>query len=67
LCYGVQPKDPLLYDIYDAAVADPVYQSIVRAIKKGKLVAKLQKGQPGKNYKSVCDKISVLDDFGDKC
>jgi hypothetical protein len=28
-CYGVQPKDPLLHDIYDAAVADPVYQSIV--------------------------------------
>jgi hypothetical protein len=22
LCYGVQPKDPLLHDIYDAAVAD---------------------------------------------
>jgi hypothetical protein len=62
LCYGVQPKDPLLHDIYDAAVADPVYQSIVTAIKRGKLVAKLQKGHPGKNFQSVWDKISVLDD-----
>jgi hypothetical protein len=57
LCYGVQPKDPLLHSIYDAAVADPVYQSIVTAIKRGKLVAKLQKGHPGKSYKSVWDKI----------
>jgi hypothetical protein len=62
LCYGVQPKDPLLHSIYDAAVADPVYQSIVTAIKRGKLVAKLQKGHPGKSYKSVWDKISVLYD-----
>jgi hypothetical protein len=57
LCYGVQPKDPLLHAIYHAAVADPVYQSIVTAIKREKLVAKLQKGHPGKNYKSVWDKI----------
>jgi hypothetical protein len=62
LCYGIQPKDPLLHSIYDAAVADPVYQSIVTAIKRGKLIAKLQKGHPGKSYKSVWDKISVLDD-----
>jgi hypothetical protein len=57
LCYGVQPKDPLLHEIYDAAVADPVYQSIVTAIKRGKL----QKEHPGRSYKSVWDKISVLD------
>jgi hypothetical protein len=62
LCYGVQPKDPLLHSIYNAAVSDPVYQSIVTAIKRGKSVAKLQKGHPGKNDKSVWDKISVLDD-----
>jgi hypothetical protein len=31
-------------------------------IKRGKLVRKLQKGHPGKNYNSVWDKISVLDD-----
>jgi hypothetical protein len=62
LCYGVQPKDPLLHEIYDAAVADPDYQSIVKAIKRGKLFLKLLKGHPGKNYKSVWDKISVLDD-----
>jgi hypothetical protein len=69
LCYGVQPKDPLLHSIYDAAVADPVYQSIVTAIKRGKLVAKLQKGHPRKSYKSVWDKISVSRrcDFGNKC
>jgi hypothetical protein len=42
LCYGVQPKDPLLHAIYDAAVAHPIYQSIVTAIKRGKLVSKLQ-------------------------
>jgi hypothetical protein len=59
--YGVQPKDPLLHDIYDAAVADPVYQLIVTAIKRGMLVSKLQKGHPGKSYKSVWDRISVLD------
>jgi hypothetical protein len=62
LCYGVQTKDPLLHSIYDAAVSDPVYQSIVTAIKRGTLVAKLRKGHPGKNYKSVWNKISVLDD-----
>jgi hypothetical protein len=62
LCYGVHPKDPLLHEIYDAAVADPDYQSIETAIKRGKLVSKLQKGHPGKNYKSVWDKISVLND-----
>jgi hypothetical protein len=62
LCYGVQPKDPLLHSIYDIAVSDPVYQSIVTAIKRGKSVTKLQKGRPGKNYKSVWDKILVLDD-----
>jgi hypothetical protein len=55
-------KDPLLHEIYDAAVADPGYQSIVTAIKRGKLVSKLQKGHPGKIYKIVWDKISVLDD-----
>jgi hypothetical protein len=48
LCYGVQPKDPLLHSIYDAAKADPIYQSIVTAIKRGKLDSKLQKGHPGK-------------------
>jgi hypothetical protein len=53
LCYGVQPKDPLLHSIYDAAMADPIYQSIVTVIKGGKLVSKLQKGHPGKRYKSV--------------
>jgi hypothetical protein len=63
LCYGVQPKDPLLHEIYDAAVADPDYRTIVTAIKRGKLVLKLQKGHPGKNYKSVWDKISVLNDM----
>jgi hypothetical protein len=52
----------LLHEIYDAAVADQNYQSIVTAIKRGKMVSKLQKGHPGKNYKSVRDKISVLDD-----
>jgi hypothetical protein len=52
----------LLHEIYDAAVADPNYQSIVTAIRWGKMVSKLQKGHPGKNYKSVWDKISVLDD-----
>jgi hypothetical protein len=62
LCYGVQPKDPLLHSIDDAAMSDPIYQSIVTAIKRGKLVAKLQKGHPGKRYKSVWDQISVLDD-----
>jgi hypothetical protein len=62
LCYGVQPKDPLLHSIFDAAVADPIYQSIVTAIKRGKLVSKLQKGHPGKSYKSVWDQISALDD-----
>jgi hypothetical protein len=62
LCYGVQPKDLLLHSIYNAAISDPIYQSIVTAIKRGKSVAKLQKGHPGKNYKSVWDKISVLDD-----
>jgi hypothetical protein len=24
LCYGVQPKDPLLHAIYSAAIADPI-------------------------------------------
>jgi hypothetical protein len=62
LCYGVQPKDPLLHSIYNAAISDPIYQSIVTAIKRGQLVAKLQKGHPGKGYKSIWDKISVLDD-----
>jgi hypothetical protein len=62
LRYGVQPKDPLLHYLYDAKVADPIYQSIVTAIKRGKLVSKLQKGHPGKRYKSVWDQISVLDD-----
>jgi hypothetical protein len=41
LCYGVQPKDLLLHSIYDAALADPIYQSIVTAIKRGKFVSKL--------------------------
>jgi hypothetical protein len=41
---------------------DPIYQSKVTAIKRGKLVAKLQKGHPGKRYKRVWDQISVLDD-----
>jgi hypothetical protein len=50
LCYGVQPKDPLLHAIYNAAIADPIYQSIETAIKK---VSTLQKGHPGKVYKSV--------------
>jgi hypothetical protein len=54
--------DLLLHSIYDAAVSDPVYQSVVTAIKRGKSVAKLQKRHPGKNYKSIWDKISVLDD-----
>jgi hypothetical protein len=43
LCYGVHPKDPLLHAIYNAAIADPGYQSVVTAIKRGKLVSKLQK------------------------
>jgi hypothetical protein len=34
----------------------------VTAIKRGKSVAKLQKGHPRKNNKSVWDKILVLDD-----
>jgi hypothetical protein len=59
LCYGVQPKDPLLHSIYNAAISDPIYQSIVTAIKRGKSVAKLQKGHPGK---SVWDKILGLYD-----
>jgi hypothetical protein len=25
LCYGVQPKDPLLHEIYEAAMADTNY------------------------------------------
>jgi hypothetical protein len=62
LCYGVQPKDLLLHSICDAAMADPIYQSIVTAIKQGKLVSKLQKGHPEKSYKSIWDQISVLDD-----
>jgi hypothetical protein len=33
LCSGVQPKDLLLHAIYKAAIADPVYQSVVTAIK----------------------------------
>jgi hypothetical protein len=44
LCYGVQPKDPLLHSIYNAAISDPIYQSIVTAIKRGKVT----KGTPGK-------------------
>jgi hypothetical protein len=32
LCYGVQPKDPLLHYIYNVAMSDPIYQSIVTAI-----------------------------------
>jgi hypothetical protein len=62
LCYGVQPKDLLLHAIYNAAIADPIYQSDVTAIKQGKLVSKFQKEQPGKVYKSVWDQISILDD-----
>jgi hypothetical protein len=66
LCYGVQPKDPLLHSIYDAAVADPVYQSIVTAIKRGKLVAKLQ------NWKKLQECLGQdfgfrRCDFGNKC
>jgi hypothetical protein len=57
LCYGVQPKDPLLHAVYNAAIADPVYQSVVTVIKQGKLVSILQKGHPGKSYKSVWDQI----------
>jgi hypothetical protein len=34
----------------------------VIAIKRGKLVSKLQKGHPGKRYKGVWDQISVLND-----
>jgi hypothetical protein len=33
LCYGVQPKDLLLHSINNAAISDPIYQSIVTAIK----------------------------------
>jgi hypothetical protein len=62
LCYGVHPKDLLLNSIYDAALSDPIYQSIVTVITRGKLVAKSQKGHPGKRYKSIWDQISVLDD-----
>jgi hypothetical protein len=62
ICYGVQPKDPLLHSIYEAAMSDSIYQSIVTAIKRGKLVAMLQKGPPGKRYKSLWDQISFLDD-----
>jgi hypothetical protein len=50
LCYGVKPKDPLLHAIYNAAITDPVYQSVVIAIKREKLVYKLQNGHPGKFY-----------------
>jgi hypothetical protein len=50
LCYGVHPKDLLLHSIYNVAISDPIYQSIVTAIKRGKSVTKLQKGHPGKNY-----------------
>jgi hypothetical protein len=60
LFYGVQPKDQLLHSIYNAAISDPIYQSKVTAIKRGKSVAKLQKGHPGKGYKSVWDKMSDL-------
>jgi hypothetical protein len=45
LCYGVQPKDPLLHSIYNAAMADPIYQSIVSEIKRGKLVTKGTSGK----------------------
>jgi hypothetical protein len=62
LCYGVQPKDPLLHAICNAAIADPIYQSVVTAIKRGKLVSKSQKGHPGKVYISVWDQISISDD-----
>jgi hypothetical protein len=62
LCYGVQPKDPLLHAVYNAAIADPIYQSEVTVIKRGKLVSKLQKGHPGKVYISVWDQFSILDD-----
>jgi hypothetical protein len=48
LCYGVQPKDPLLHSMYDAAVSDPVYQSIVTAMKRGKIGRKVLKGTPRK-------------------
>jgi hypothetical protein len=46
LCYSVQTKDPLLHSIYNAAISDPIYQSMVTKIKRGKSVAKLQKGHP---------------------
>jgi hypothetical protein len=61
LCYSVQPKDPLLHAIYNAVIEDPVYQSLVTAIKRGKFISKLHKGHPGKIYKSVWDQILNLD------
>jgi hypothetical protein len=44
LCYGVQPKDLLLHEIYDAAVADKNYQSIITAIKRVNWFQSCKKG-----------------------
>jgi hypothetical protein len=48
LCYGVQPKDLLLHSIYNATISDPIYQSIVTAIKRGKIGCKVTKETSGR-------------------
>jgi hypothetical protein len=62
LCYGVQ------HSIYDAAVADPVYQSIVTAIKRG-IGRKIAKGAPWKKLQECLGQDFGFRrcNFGNKC
>jgi hypothetical protein len=62
LCYGISPRDLLLHKLYETAKNDVYYQKIATAIQRRRLCSELIIGHPGKDYKSVWDELSVLND-----
>jgi hypothetical protein len=60
LCYGISPRDPQLHKLYETAKNNVNHQKIVSAIQCRRLCLKLIIGHPGKDYKSVWDKLSIL-------
>jgi hypothetical protein len=62
LCYGISLRDPLLHKLYETAKINVNYQKISTAIQRRKLCSKLIIGHPGRNYKSVWDELSVINE-----
>ena len=55
-------SDPALQMFFDAAVKDFDYSSVINAIVDGKHPSTLPPNHPARNFRSIWDDLSVLDD-----